>query len=62
LTRHNLRIQLQEMLHGHDTKFSQYSDEIKVATEGHARLCVVELDESKGIKIPLGEDESRGIN
>ena len=57
-----MRIQLQEMLHGHDTKFSQYSDEIKVATEGHARLCVVELDESKGIKIPLGEDESRGIN
>ena len=60
LTKHNLRIQLQEMLHGHDTKFSQYSDEIKVAIEGHIRLLrsgtIDELDESRGVKMLLGEE------
>jgi hypothetical protein len=48
------------MLHDHDTKFSLYSDEIKGAIEGHVQLIksgsIVELDESKGIKVPLGED------
>jgi hypothetical protein len=62
LTGHNLRIQLHEMLLGHDTKFSH---EIKVATEGHIRLLrfgsIVELDESRGINMLLGKmEEARG--
>jgi hypothetical protein len=55
LTGHNLRIQLQEMLLGHDTKFSY---EIKVAIEGHIQLLrfgsIVELDESRGLLGKMG--------
>jgi hypothetical protein len=43
LVGHNLRIQLQEMLHGQDSKLSQHSDEIKAATEGHVMFLHPEV-------------------
>jgi len=57
LTRRNLRIQIKEMLHGHDAIFSCY-EENNGATKGHVQLmssgCIVELDEGKGTKVPFG--------
>ena len=60
LTGHNMRIQLQEMLHGYGAKFSQYFNENKGPTEGPVWLMsfgsIVELDERSRIKVSLGQD------
>lgn len=58
LTGHNLRIQLQEMLHGHGAIFSLYKN--KDATKDALRLRssrnIIELDEGSGFKVAIEHD------
>jgi len=55
LTGHNLRIQLQEMLHGHGAIFSLYKnkDATKDALWLRSTRNIIELDEGNGFKVAI---------